>query len=264
MTISPNVSMTANSFQKTRSSSVGLNLATSYNSRYGIKELQISEQMSFSKYREKAEKNKQNSSSVGANIASSTISLQDQLCSFNRMPITNEAWAGHFQLGGAIFGVYGSAEVEVYKQTSKVSDGDVVLTKPMFGYMYYQKAQGNANAVMDFSRLNDKEVTPATPVISVPQYAYDVFSIQGEGTGGTMRAYRNDQGTIRDNYTRSQDKDISAGIDIGIPGHYGGNFNKIKTPSTIGEWQTGNKLRTGLQFENAGGVKENVILQKPR
>jgi len=69
-----------------------------------------------------------------------------------------------FNWAAAIFGVYGSAEVEVYKQTSKVSDGDVVLTKPMFGYMYYQKAQGNANAVMDFSRLNDKEVTPATPV----------------------------------------------------------------------------------------------------
>jgi len=32
-----------------------------------------------------------------------------------------------------------------------------------------------------------------------------------------------------------------------------GEFQQDKTPSTIGEWQTGNKLRTGLQFENAGG-----------
>ena len=104
---------------------------------------------------------------------------------------------------------------------------------------------------MDFTRFNDREVTPNTPVISVPQYSYDVFSIQGEGTGGSIRAFRNDLGYVRDNISVSKDKNISVGADIAPPGHYGANFNIIKTPSTIGEWNVGNKLRNSIQFDKS-------------
>ncbi len=54
-----------------------------------------------------------------------------------RVPLNNEALAGRFQLGGAIFGVYASAEVEVYKQTSEVAVPD--QNKPLVGYLHYQQ-----------------------------------------------------------------------------------------------------------------------------
>src|SRR5262249_43656892 len=156
----------------------------------------INEQMSFSRNREKEEKNKQNSSSIGANVFSTSITFaKPSYLPAIRMPMDNEAYAGHFQLGGAIWGGYGSIEAEVYQQTSSVSK--ITQKKPMVGYMYAENAMDNPNALMDFARFNDREVTPHTSIISAPQYTYDVFSIQGEGTGGSIRAYRSEPGFVR-------------------------------------------------------------------
>jgi hypothetical protein len=274
-TLSPNVSMTVGHFMKTRSVTSGLSLSTSYNSRNGIKALHINEQVSFNRSetrgRWKISKDKLSGTYKPVKYSSTNTFTSGTSISFTkpsyipsiRMPVTNEAWSGHFQLGGAIFGVYGSAEVEVYGQASTIAAGDVEQRKPMVGYLYYENAQNNPSAVMDFTRLNDREVTPTTPIISAPQYSYDVFSIQGEGTGGSVRAYRNDHGYMRDNYTRSRDKNLSIGVDIGIPGHFGANVNNVKTPSTIGEWDQGNLLRKGLGFKKSNGAWENVYFRNP-
>lgn len=268
VSISPNVSLTASSFENNKGVSGGIRLGTSYNSRSGIKALQISEQMSFNYGTEKkfskdgANYVSSGSGSMGASISSSTISFtRPSYIPSIRMPLINESFAGRFQLGNGLFGVYGSAEAEVYSQVSKTAE--VLQVKPLVGYLYYENAKSNPDAVMDFTRFNDNEVTDRTPVISVPQYSYDVFAIQGEGTGGTVRAYRNDQGYVRDNHTGSQDKSLSLGFDIGIPGHYGGNFNTIKTPTTIGEWKNGNKLRSNLGFRSADKNWENVYFRNP-
>jgi len=269
VTFTPGLSLTVNAFKTNKGATAGFGLgaSTSYNSRTGIKAIQISEQMSFSKKEgtnRKGVTKDISHNSVGANILSSSISFnKPSYIPAMRMPMTNTAYSGHFQLGGAIFGVYPSFEVEVFKQKSEVSHEDEVQNKPMVGYLYLENAVNNANAIMDFTRVNDNEVTPSTPIISAPQYSYDVFSIQGEGTGGSVRAYRNDEGYVKDNITISRDKNISAGLDIGIPGQFGANVNIIKTPSTIGEWGAGNKLRTATGFTKASNSYENVYFRNP-
>ncbi len=272
LTISPNASLTVHKeLDDWKSISGGIGASTSYNSRTGLQNLNLNGQFSYNINEEETKcinneevVTKYQKSSISPHLLSTSISFAKP--SYNpsiRMPITNEAYAGHFQLGGAMWGLYTSGEIEVYKQTSLVADADVEQTKPMVGYLYYQKANGNADAVVDFSRFNDKEVTPHTPIISAPQYSYDVFSINGEGTGGSIRLYRNDYGYVRDNYTKSQDKSLSIGGDVGIPGHYGANVNVIKTPSTIGEWNENNKLRTSIPFSEAKGINENVYFRNP-
>ncbi|HEX7905253.1 MAG TPA: hypothetical protein VF487_15380 [Chitinophagaceae bacterium] len=267
-TLSPNVSLTASAHRGTSSISNGLSLATSYNSRTGIKSLQISDQVSFNdlsvRYANDRQLDTYSDGSRNATIFSTSISfVKPSYIPSLRMPVTNSAGAGRFQLGIGMFGGYGSVEAEVYIQKAEVAFKDRIQKKPLVGYLYYQKAQNNPNAVMDFTRFNDNEVTPNTPVISAPQYSYDVFSIQGEGTGGSVRAYRNDHGYVRDNYTRSQDKSLSLGADVGPPGHYGGNFNTVKTPSYISEWNNNNKLHNAVQFKDASGTQENVYFRNP-
>jgi hypothetical protein len=265
------VSLQAGANQKNNSLSFGTGLSTGYNSRSGIKALQLYEQVSFSQY-EAGEGHYKNGETYTYNKAgyksaalySTSISfLKPSYTPALRMPLTNTAWSGHFQLGLGSYGVEGDVEAEVYGQKSRVDDADSVQLKPMVGYLYYQEAANNPNYVMDFTRFNDREVTPNTPVISVPQYSYDIFSIQGEGTGGSVRAYRNDLGYVRDNITTSKDKNISIGADIAPPGHFGGNFNTVKTPSSIGEWNKGNKLRNSIQFTKTGGTFENVYFRNP-
>jgi hypothetical protein len=265
------VSLNANAQLKNNSLSFGTGLSTGYNSRSGIKALQLYEQASFSQY-EAGEGHYKNGESYSYNKAGyKSATLYSTSISFVkpsyipslRMPITNIAWSGHFQLGLGSYGVEADVEAEVYGQKSFVDKADSVQLKPMVGYLYYQNAVNNPNYVMDFTRFNDKEVTPNTPVISVPQYSYDIFSIQGEGTGGSIRAYRNDLGYVRDNITTSKDKNLSVGADIAPPGHYGANFNTVKTPSSIGEWNKGNKLRNSIQFTKSTGTFENVYFRNP-
>lgn len=251
---------------------MGIGASTAYNSRSGIKAVQISEQVSYnSTVTKQGEKRKTHETYTylkggGKNttIYSSSISfLKPSYLPSIRMPLTNTAWSGRFQLGLGSYGFATDIEAEVYQQKSEIAKEDTVQLKPMVGYLYYQYAQGNAGWIMDFTRFNDKEVTPNTPVISIPQYSYDVFTIQGEGTGGSIRAYRNDLGYVRDNLTISKDKSIGAGADLSPPGHYGGNINLIKTPTSIGEWKAGNRLRTGLSFGYAANSFENVYFRNP-
>jgi len=261
------VSLAAQASEKNYYSSFGVGLSTGYNSRSGIKALQISEQVSYNSEQEKIKSNgdvvtyKQHGN---YRLYSNTISFSNPSYTPSlRMPLTNASWSARLQLGSGAFGWAYDVEAEVYGQKSFVEKADTLQQKPMVGYLYYQNALNNPDFVMDFTRFNDREVTPNTPVIAVPQYSYDVFSIQGEGTGGSIRAYRNDLGYVRDNSTTTKDKNFSLGADIDPPGHYGGNFNTIKTPSTIGEWNRGNKLRSSIPFFKSSGTFENVYFRNP-
>jgi hypothetical protein len=268
MTGSLNASLTSKLFHNGKGASLGVGLSTSYNSRTGIKDLQLSSQASYNflSVRNMGKKvgNVISPGSFSAKLTSSTISFtKPTYLPSMRMVNTNSAWSGHFQLGLGIFGVSGSAEVEVYKQKSRIADGDITQLKPMVGFLYLENAVKNRDAIMDFSRVNDNEVTHRTPIISAPQYAYDVFSIQGEGTGGTIRPYRNDIGYMKDKYTVSKDENLSIGADVGIPGHYGANFNLIYTPTIMGEWNVGNKLRSATIFSANDKDQENVYFKNP-
>jgi hypothetical protein len=259
LTINPNISLGLKFAFTGNTIGLGFGASTSYNSRTGIKSLNLYEQASFSRAESKKE-----AVSYGASTHGSTISFaKPSYLPVIRMPITNTANSGHFQIGGSMFGAEASAEVEVYKQQSKVADSDTLQVKPMIGYIYAHKANNNPDAIMDFSRFNDKEVTPKTTIISVPQYAYDVFSINGEGTGGSIRAYRNDYGYVRDNRVRSKDKSISFGVDVGVPGQIGANFNTIKTPTTSGDWEQGNRLRNTIAFTEKSELEEHVYFRNP-
>lgn len=266
VTFSPSVSLTATASNdyKTSQFGFGTRASTSYNSRSGIKALQLSEQVSFDAHQASIPGQDDYKISKNESIFGTTISFsKPSYIPSIRLPLTNSAWAARFEWGGGIFGAKGSAQFELYKQISEVALNDQEQKKPLVGYLYLEKAASNSNAVVDFTRFNDNEVTPKTPIISVPQYAYDVFSIQGEGTGGSIRAYRNDHGYVRDNFTSSKDKSMSLGADIAPPGHYGGSYSQIKTPTTIGEWQTGNRLRSTIGFQSASNGWENVYFRNP-
>lgn len=277
LTINPNISLTSRISTAVGTYGAGIGASTSYNSRTGIKSLQLYEQTSMS-YNTRKEKTAIGSDgkpySFIATKGSGGFSnaLRGTSISFNkpsytpaiRMPITNGALATQFEMGLGMFGITGSGKIEVYKQKSEIALSDRVQRKPMVGYMYAHKAMENRDAVMDFTRFNDKEVTPKTPIISVPQYTYDVFTISGEGTGGTIRAYRNDQGYVRDNRTQSRDNSFSLGVDIAVPGHIGANFNMVKTPSVSGDWEEGNLLRMANTFKSKHKLlNESVYFKNP-
>lgn len=256
LTINPNISLGSRFNSNGNVAGLGWGVSTSYNSRTGIKGLNLYEQGSFS-YNDARRP-------FSNTLRSTSISFaKPSYIPTMRMPVTNSAFAGSFQYGGSIFGMEGTLEIEVYKQESSVESEDREQTKPMVGYIYAQNAAGNPDAIMDYTRFNDKEVTPKTSIISVPQYAYDVFSISGEGTGGSIRAYRNDLGYVRDNRIKSKDKSFSFGADFAPPGQVGANFNTVNTPTTSGDWDQGNHLRASIPFREKTKLDEHVYFRNP-
>ncbi|WP_157310080.1 hypothetical protein, partial [Chitinophaga tropicalis] len=105
-----------------------------------------------------------------------------------------------------------------YIAKQKIADKDKRLALPAYGYLNYQKANGNDAALLDFNR--EKEIpyreTPAVPNIAIPSYTYDVFSMSGEGTGGVFRAYRGDIGYIYDHSIRTRDNSDRLGGELGF------------------------------------------------
>lgn len=261
MTFSP--SLSANLALGDGKSSIGTGLSTSYNSRTGIKEVSVHSEMSY--YQDDFQSIDYLSKSN--RIGNSSISFaKPSYIPTLRMPMENAYYSGQLELGGAIWGIKIGMSAMGYYVESKVPDESKTVSKSLVGYMYSEKANTNENAVMDFNRLNDAEVTPNTPIISAPQYNYDIFSVQGEGTGGSIRAYRGEIGFMRDNVTCSKDKNLSIGIDVAIPFHYGLNANTVSTPTRVGGWEDGNnRLLQTLRFkpkQNASSF-ENIYFRNP-
>ena len=247
----------------------GIGLSTSYNSRSGISSLNLHAEQT--KYYEQGKFVKDEYRSYKS---ASSISLGSSSISFSkpsymptlRMPMQNTYTSGQVEFGGGAYGIRGAATLNGYYSESKVPVESRIVKKPLVGYMYSEKANTNLNAVMDFNRVNDAEVTPNTPVISAPMYTYDIFSIQGEGTGGSIRAYRGDLGVMHDNVTVSKDANLALGIDLAPPGHYGVNANSISAPTRVGNWESNNNtLRQTMQFKSAiaDNEFENYYFRNP-
>jgi hypothetical protein len=270
LTFSPSLGASlATNFKK---DDIGVGLSTSYNSRTGISGLNLnltaSKSYSFEYGKKDAEgKRKTANSSISGTLGETSINFaRPSYIPSLRMPMQYGNYSGQLELGLGMFGIRGSAHGQGYYSESKVPAELETMYKPLVGYMYSEKANGNPNAVMDLQRMNDAEVTPNTPILSAPQYNYDVFSIQGEGTGSSIRAYRGDLGFMRDNETNSKNENISIGLDIAPPGHYGINWNVINTPTRVGGWQDGNnKLIGPMSFVGkASNAKfENVYFRSP-
>ncbi|MDR3715178.1 MAG: hypothetical protein P4L51_20380 [Puia sp.] len=275
LTLSP--SLNANMHWVSQHLDIGTGISTSYNSRTGIKDLNISSQTSSYSQSDKykgvtAEQARKMTGPIL--VHGGSVGLYEHTISFARpsymptlrAPMQNSYTSGQLELGAGMFGLRGAGTLQGYYTVSKLAEGADFMYKPMVGFLYLEKAAGNKNAIMDFNRLNDGEVTPNTPIISAPQYDYDIFTIQGEGTGGSIRAYRGDLGFMRDHETDSKDNSLSIGFDIAPAGHYGGNLNTVNAPTKSGNWDDNNNtLNQTLVFNGrqSGNSFEHYYFRNP-
>ncbi|MBS1512424.1 MAG: hypothetical protein JST86_16380 [Bacteroidetes bacterium] len=265
LTLAP--SLNASLPLKSKKDNIGVGISTSYNSRQGIRELNLSMSTTHTYKSDKDLKEKRDGNTTYGSLLSSSITFaRPSYMPTLRMPMQYSNYSGQIELGAGMFGIRGAAHAQGYYSESKVPVESRVMYKPLVGYLYSEKAMGDKNAVMDLNRVNDAEVTPNTPVISAPQYTYDIFSIQGEGTGGSIRAFRGDLGYMRDNETVSKDNNISLGFDMAPSGHFGGNWNIISTPTRVGGWEdANNSLAYSIPFKTKkdNSVFENVYFRNP-
>jgi hypothetical protein len=183
------------------------------------------------------------------------------------MPMTSYNYSATIKIGFEAKGVDPNIYISGYGGNEYVAPADTSVNIPVFGYLNYQGLVANRDALSDFNR--EKELIyrekPAIPHIAVPSYTYDVFSMSGEGTGGSFRPYRGDIGFIADPLIRSKTTTGSLSRDVGFGDivHGGIDLNRNYSYTQSGPWQAENTIGNTINFRNSQGLFEAAYFRNP-
>lgn len=237
-----------------------------YHSRQGLSDLHLSAETNLTK----VTTNSRFINMAANNLLNPTLSTSISFAYPSFMPAmraktSSENYDLDLGFGTGMWGAFGHLRLGGYFTRRWIRDDDTVTRQPGYGMLYLKKGQDDKNALMDFNRINDGGYTPGTPAIAVPVYTYDVFTINGEGTGGSFRAYRGDLGYMQDAYLENDGASGHLGFEIGAGGYGHGaiNANVVLTPSSSGGWDKGNFAKQMIRFRESNQDTQAVYFKNP-
>ncbi len=225
---------------------VGINFGSGYNTRSGLKDktIQVSANVTYK----------------GAGIGRGYTAVVPVGIK-NIIPVvTNSSqmkmYRGQIKLGGELYSVFGHGAVFGMVSTlSYNTDG----SKKGYGYLYAQNAD-NAS-IMDFTRDRDGMFNKTMHYLPLGNMTYDIYSVSGQGTGGSFRPFRNDFGSVYDPAVSSSGSDVSVEIEAGIGNLFeiGANISVSNSDITSGPWEDYKRPFTGT---TPGSIYENVYFKQ--
>ena len=145
-----------------------------------------------------------------------------------------KSWSGNLHVGGeaAWTSIFGS----VNAMGSQLHYDDEASRK-CYGYLYAQNADDEA--INDFSRDKDGTFNKTMKYLPPATQTYDVYSVNGQGTGGSFRPFRNDYGTVYDPVVTSESAQRSGGAEVTLGWLFsgGGNVDVTNTDMRSGPWK---------------------------
>lgn len=232
LSLQPSISLTQQLSKSDDRNSAGVKIGASYNSRGGLKALTISPELKSTTSKNAAVLSR----AVGDAVSSKFDFGQQTYSPGVDFPMDNLSVTAELKLGAEITGFSGAispmANFAVQKQSRKS------LSCPAYGYMNAHNGQGNENAMMDFNREKDGSFTPTTFNLPITNQTFDIYSVSGQGTGGSYRPFRSDVGHVFDIASGSTSDGYSASVEVGAGNisKYGANFVVNSAYSQSGNW----------------------------
>jgi len=264
LTLSPSLSVRL--FQQENEDHSGatgnFSVSLPYNSRSGLKGLQLSTGVRQFGYDDQNQRH-----SYGSSFSTTISFASPSFTPSITMPLTNRQFSFTGKVGLEEKVHHPDFYLSGYVAKQRLQDRDTAAIMPSFGYLNYQLAALNTGALTDFNR--EKELpyrdNPPIPHIAVPSYTYDVFSITGEGTGGMFRAYRGDIGFVHDHFIRTRDESDRLSVDIGIADmvHAGVDLNVNRAFTQNGPWLQQNIMGNTIAFHKDSGVYQAAYFRNP-
>ncbi len=248
-----------------------------YNSRTGLKALQFSGGVNLTRViSEKirnADGNGTSTRHIGTQKGSTTVfssHISFASPSFTptiTVPWTSSSTAINLKAGGEWKILATSLEASGYWSKQFIDPSDQTQHLQAYGYLNYEKAKNNPNALLDYNRerelpyRDDADV----PNIGIPSYTYDIFSISGEGTGGMFRAYRSDIGFVHDHHMNTRDKSFNANGDLAFGDlyHVGIDLAASRSRTDTDPWVGDNPLASNVAFTNSDKLYESSYFRNP-
>lgn len=111
-------------------------------------------------------------------------------------------------------------------------------------------------SLYDVNREKDGMLNKTTPNLAMPNLTYDIYNVQGQGTGGSFRAYRPEVGRMFDSPTFSADVGVSLGFEAGPP-HLGTDIELSLTTTRTEPWDTDNEWSEYYRFRKVSQWDDN-------
>lgn len=160
--------------------------------------------------------------------------------------------------GGQVYilDIYGGGKG--FYSISELANTNLKSTKA-YGYLYHHLKTDDA--ILDFNREKEGILRDETPNLAIPALTHDLFTVTGDGVGGTFRAYRNDLPIVHDPITKSQILGFGVGIEIGAGNlvKVGGNGSVNVTDSKFGKWN--NSLTAINTIDDPTNMTERVYFK---
>ena len=172
------------------------------------------------------------------------------------MPMRNNTVSLYFTLGTAVSGLHpnttlgGFFSAQGLRYTTRKSRA--------FGYLHLGAGQHDHGAMLDFNRERDGAYSSDRVALGIAALTPDVFSVSGQGAGGSYRAFRSEVGHVFDMQTSTQGEGGSFGLDAGagLLAHGGSRITNNIGNSRSGAWRTGNHAASVLSY---GTVKDHAL-----
>lgn len=167
-----------------------------------------------------------------------------------------KSFRGQIKLGGELWGVFPRFSVHGQVSTLKYASNG---SKQGYGYFYSQNA--SVNDMHDFTRDRDGMFNETMDYLPLGNMTYDVYSVAGQGTGGSFRPFRNDYGTVFDPVLSSGSSNFELSVEAGIGGYFeaGGDGTHSKTDITSGPWDD---YQRPFTHRETGSIYENVYFKQ--
>ena len=257
LSISPSVGLSGNLKDKEKNvtGGLGLSVGSSFNSRSGLSSLSIGANLTVPKL---ALRGKLSGASTSFDLQQPTYTptVTNSMNSF--------AISGRFAVGAEAFGLETSFALSGYYSEQALAQNSI--TSPAYGYLYSDAGQFRTDARHDFNREKDGSYTPSTPNLPLTNYTYDIYSVSGQGVGGSYRPFRNQVGYVYDNTATSYSNSFPINIEPGAGAvfHLGGSAGVTYSNSNSGVWASQNNAKNSLSFNNTENKAdfENVIFRE--
>ena len=179
-------------------------------------------------------------------------------------------WTGANNLGGDVNVTFSEQKIK-----GKPNSTFATFRTNAYGFFNMKNLGENENSLLDFNRSKDGTVRKSTTNLAIPATTPDIYSVTGQGIGGSYQAFRSDIGLLQDPFVRSKsgggefggELGFGAAFDLGtdLGGNWSGESNKrVELNSNIESFLNYKELNsntTGEQFyfKSAGEMTAEPI-----
>lgn len=241
----------------------GANLSMNYNSRAGLQAIQ----MGFSENRQYKDPTLNYLRSYMPGLAAEISFARPAVTPSIRMPMNTFNANLSLRIGKnySQFKLKKSTTIKGYLSQTKLKSHEKI--SKAYGYFHFTKAT-DEDALMDFNRINDIPYQEVNPVMAFPVYTYDVFTISGEGTGGSFRGYRSDIGYVKDQAVKTTSSAFGFGLGLNKgtkPQEFkiDIDLNLVYSPTEAGAWKQNNFAKNALPFTSDKDQYQSVYFKNP-